>query len=263
MKKAFKFTPYLFLILGIASLLFVAIDYFVNFKFFAEVSDEAQIIIALLSTVLTAISLERIEQRQNVEEKLDTFMAMLLTQNEKIDALKMLVTTLPSITILEGTDRIHADTTQEIRKAKTHVRATTFRGALDNLEESGIEYYLELAGTIRNKHNFIYECCFNRGNIFTLRKQAFEKLNFSESDYKKMRYYEFENQSYYNHLIIDNRVAYIGFPTNRDRNHMHFVYKLEATNQTERIIIEHLVLWYDEVLKNNGIKQDTLKMFSK
>ncbi|MBC8028595.1 MAG: hypothetical protein H7Z16_00645 [Pyrinomonadaceae bacterium] len=207
------------------------------------------IIIFLLGTLLVAASYERWEQREQIESKV-------LTLSEDFEKLKTDFLQIPYYEIIEGKEDILLEIITEVQHAEDTFRVTSFKDMTD--EDSPSDYYTALGFQIKLKvNNLTYHCCFNEGHDFTRRIDAFKQLPLTEVEYDRMFHYEFKNQYYFNFLIIDDNVVFIGFPKQSTDKHMQIALKIKAKNNKKaKRFIKSLSNWYDNVLKPKGTLVD-------
>lgn len=221
----------------------------INFVSFFSIEIQFSILIALLSSILIFLAFERWNQHKKIEKKIEK---LSLDFQDLPSGLQ-----IPFCKILKGNKLITKETIAEIKRVKKHIRATSFKG--EGKKDTPDIYYEELGKLIKSREGtIIYECCFNEGHDFSERKKAFGKLNFTDVEFAKMRYYQFQEQAYLNFLIFDNNVAFIGFPIHDSDNHMQTALKIKADKiESVKEFINDLIYWYDYVLKKDKITVNT------
>jgi sugar-specific transcriptional regulator TrmB len=243
---------------GALGIIYSFINYFFAFKGF-QLEWQYLIINVLLGALLIEAGYERLKQRTEIEEKIGELSRKFeeFTRNfEKLAAdfekLKSDFLQAPYHEIIEGRENIRRATINAVNTAEDMIRVTTFKER--GQEDSPLDYYIALGSQIKlKKSKLTYECCFNEGHDFSLRIKSFKQLKLKEDDYVRMRHYKFKDLYYFNFLIIDDDVVFIGFPRKDTDRHMQVALKIKAGNNKEsRDFIKSLIHWYDSVLKVKG-----------
>lgn len=184
----------------------------------------------------------------------------LLSNNYSEVEVKSLLTNLKNLStlkIIQGADQITNASNEELKNVKEQIRTTSFKYKISR--DVNYEYYAELAKLMkRSDPNFLYKCCYNKESFSSNRFKAFEEQGLTEVEYKKMKYYEFQNQFYFNFIIFDDRVALLGFPTSDKNDSMQFSFKITSENPNENKIITSLIKWFDHVLIGKNSESEIL-----
>jgi hypothetical protein len=256
MTKSKKVLDFLFSWVAGLSGLMGAIFCFANgiFGFFDfHIDKPFVILIGLLGVLLMSSGYERWSQRKEIEARIRKL-------SLDFETLKTEFLQIPFYDVIEDDEKITADSTKELKNVESIIRVTSFK--IGENEDTRKEFYDELGRQIKLKSNkLIYKCCFNKGNNLDRRKEAFQELKLTEKEYKRMEYYEFKDQYYFNFLIIDDNVVYIGFPRHQADEHMQIALKIKAeNNKVAQSFIKSLITWYDNFLLPKGkLVPDTKK----
>lgn len=229
------------ILLGLAPLLLVLTG---------NVNDEMLLnktILTFLGFVLAAIGIDRWHHKEEVTDGLLELRKNSLSRTIELKEIKKKISRIAALEIISGLDEIMLETKAGLRLTNSRIRATSFK---ISGSDTSSDYYERVVDFVNRTNSSSYECCFNIGHPMSNRKVAFQNVN-SESKHKVI-HYEFESQAYFNFLIFDNKLALLGFPTSINSPSMEFVFKLNGYNIKERIVIEKLIDWYDNVLKANG-----------
>ena len=68
-------------------------------------------------------------------------------------------------------------------------------------------------------------------------------------------------KSYRPVLIIDDRIAYFGFPTHSDDRQMHVAIRISNESLEGSQFVKDLTHWYDSRIPKNGQHEDSLILF--
>ncbi|MBK7244368.1 MAG: hypothetical protein IPH98_10975 [Saprospiraceae bacterium] len=180
----------------------------------------------------------------------DTWTKILQIEREilKIDGVK----------IFEGTLDITSETKNAINMVNTKIRATKFHrlpdwsnNDLDIEDDIKDTYYRAISDVLKEKE-VEYDCCFNSSIDFSHRKKVFQNMHISKKEFRKMKYYEFDNQMEFDLLIIDSHTAYFAFAKSESSKHMNIMIKICAVTEDNKRFVEALVNWYDTNLRMHG-----------
>jgi hypothetical protein len=209
----------------------------------------------LLGLLLIEAGYERMKQRIETEEKVEdlsknfgAFTEAFRDFTRDFEKLKADFLQIPSFEIVEGEKNITDETVEAINGADRIIQVTDFK--YPHKEDTPLYYYRALGERIRaKKSRLTYHCCFNEGIDLSNRIKAFKELKFTDPEYDRMFYYKFQDQNYFNFLIVDEDVVFIGFPMQSTDPHMQIALKIKAGNsKMARDFIRDLVSWYVNVL---------------
>ncbi len=232
-------------IIGISGLGYSVFELFIENKLHEKYEGVAFLLAGLLSIVLIALGIERIQQRAQIEKEIEKIFPLL-------NDLKQQYINNPYCEVIVSQEKIVEETVTAMRKAKRAIRVTNFKG--QKAEDTNIDYYYNLGQSIKNS-DLNYFCCYLCGQKFNSRIEGFNKAGLESNHYERMTYFEFTNPIYFNLFIYDNDVAIIGFPLTMNEGKMRTAIKIRAISDQNKHLIESLSLWFDKVLIPYGIEK--------
>lgn len=235
--------------------------------------DFIRIGIGLLSVILIAVALEKIEVRENIINKIksidDNYKGLLKSTIANNDALVEYMESLkqkPEYELIEGPTEITRKAKEAIEQASEEILATSFHSSGEfDLKN---EYYHVLANKIKNS-SIHYYCAYDEDHDFTNRRDEFKNIGLSDVEYNRMHFYKCSNnkQKYnkekeykvnINFLIIDEKVLFMAFPKFGDHSEMNLMIRVDHKSSNEnRKLISSLAKWYDNNFKHDDFKKDT------
>jgi hypothetical protein len=193
-------------------------------------------VVTLLGLIASFLGVEKLLHRAEIEDK-------------NVELIKHLEA-LKGIEIIESHHKVNESTAQEVQQVEQKIRVTNFKPASKD-NDTDISYYKALYECLLNK-NIRYECAIldtvDVGNRFHADHKLSDDKN--KAILNKQTFFVFEDSTpYMNVLIIDHKIAYIGFYTHKDDQHMDTVIRISDKSESGKLLIYRLVNWYDSLMK--------------
>jgi hypothetical protein len=196
-------------------------------------------LVSLLGLVLAYLGGGKLIENAKIEDK----------NNEILKHLEE----LKGIEIIDGESKITSSTIEAINMAEQKIRVTNFKSPTKS-NDTDKQYYAALNNILRKK-NIRYECAILED--VSIENRFSDIKDRGDDILEKMTFYVFkQSKPYLNILIVDLKVAYIGFYTHLTDAHMNTVIRISDKSVYGRLLIFRLVEWYDAYMKPHFDKQD-------
>lgn len=246
----------------------IILSVFGQVRGFLAFTTEQNFIIGLVSLLFVALGIDRMGQQKEVIEKINTNTVALDNANRKIsDMEKQLLNVLEVVSrnnlfeFITSIDKIRASVNEDLKTVKTSLMGTSFKShKLD--PEDDEKFHEIIANKIKEESRFSYHVAYNNLFDFKQRKEAYSKAGLTSGQFERLHYYKYVGQIYLNVLIIDRRIAYIGFPEDRDDAHMQVALRVKSSGKEGEDFVGKLAEWYRAfVILPNEQSEDAEKLF--
>jgi len=218
--------------------------------------DKLSVLIGLINALFLVAGYERYRQREETEKKVQETGKNIEKFLKDFEEFKK---ELGGIEIIEGS--VTETLIESIRTAKYIIRATAFFNSEYQDEHDIDKYYEELGKLIKEKKGYLtYRCCYAKGYDFQYRKEAFKKLELTDSELKRMSYYELTDKLPINLIIIDTNTAIIGFRRHSGNARTSLSIKIEGNSEKNRNFIEGFASWFESFLIKGKDSKDSVTL---
>jgi hypothetical protein len=147
--------------------------------------------------------------------------------------------------VISDSANIIESVNNDIQFAQESILATSFGSGVSGNSVMDSKYFNLIVEKLNTIPDFQYSTAYwDEQRAINERMESYKKIN-EENLYKVHHYFFSKEQRYLNVLIIDDTVAYFGFPSTRDAGQMETATRVTNITTEGQNYIKQLKLWYE------------------